>query len=188
MKSPFGLITPFSFFSVITLTMLSGTSYAQSTKCNIDITGSPAVRGLKLGMTKDEAEQSFGQTINRYSTNDADDTANMIVSAPEYPEKLNNVFRIAMKLFEGKIYEMDITYGSGNFESMAQAQQLFNQTWKLPNAWSPVKHGSSVMYCNGWGIVMELHGGKPQLELAVTNVFQKVQARRKEKAGAGFKP
>jgi hypothetical protein len=112
----------------------------------------------------------------------------MVISSIDYPEKLNNIFRIAMKFFDGKIYEMDVTYGTGSFESIPQAQQLFNQTWKLPNAWSPVKHSSSIMYCKGWGIVMELYGGKPKLELGVTGVLQKIEARRKEKAGAGFKP
>jgi hypothetical protein len=188
MKLSLRFVTLLAQSSVMALTMLHGTSFAQSTKCNVELSGSPAVRGFKLGMTKDEAEKAFGQTINRYSSNEEDDTANMIVSEPEYPEKLNGIFRIAMKFFDGKIYEMDVTYGNGSFDNLAQAQQLFNQTWKLPSAWSPAKHGSSLMYCKGWGIVMELYGGKPKLELAVTGVFQKVEARRKEKAGAGFKP
>jgi hypothetical protein len=44
---------------VIALTTLHGTSFAQGMKCDVELSGSPAVRGFKLGMTRDKAGAGF---------------------------------------------------------------------------------------------------------------------------------
>jgi hypothetical protein len=172
----------------LALLALAGCAGAALAQCKLPIDQSPNLRGFKLGMSKDEAERSFGQRINRYTKNEANATAAMAVAAFEYPDKLNKIISIDLKFFEDRVYWIQISYGSGAFENLAQAQQVFAQEWKLPSAWTPVKYGDTLMYCNGWTVVMRLLGGKPQVELAVPGSDQKIQARAKQKAASGFKP
>jgi hypothetical protein len=171
------------------LLLLATAAWSQTTACKFGIDQSPPVRGFQLGMTKEQAVASFGEAPNIYVRNERDDTAVMSVAEYEFPEKLKKVTTIYMNLFDNRIHQMTVTYGSGAFDSIAQAQAVFAREWKLPAAaWGKVQYGDTSLYCKDWVVTLRLLGGRPQVELGVVGMKDKIQARAKQKAGAGFKP
>lgn len=174
-------------FIFLALALFNLSAGAQNAKCPLGLEQSPAFRSFKLGMSKQAAEQAFGTPINIYNKNEANDTAALSVSAYEYPDKLKNVVTISADLFDDKIYHMQITYKTGAFANHTQAQEMLNREWKLPNAWSAVKYGDSMLYCDGWTLVLRLSGGSPQLEIGIPGTKEKISARVKEKATKAFK-
>lgn len=169
--------------------MLAAGAWAQPAKCTLGVDQSPAVRGFQLGMTKEQAVASFGEPPGTYVRNEKDDTAVMSVAEFQFPEKLKKVTTIAMNLFDNRIHQMTVSYGSGAFESLAQAQEVFAREWKLPAAaWGKLQYGDTSLYCKDWVLTLRLLGGRPQVELGIIGMQDKIKARAKQKAGAGFKP
>lgn len=174
---------------VLPVLLLAATAWSQTVKCSLGVDQSPTVRGFQLGMTKEQAVASFGEAPGTYVRNERDDTAVMSVAEFQFPEKLKKVTTIAMNLFDNRIHQMTVSYGSGAFDSLAQAQEVFAREWKLPAAaWGKVQYGDTSLYCKDWVVTLRLLGGRPQVELGIVGMKDKIQARAKQKAGAGFKP
>jgi hypothetical protein len=169
--------------------LLTAGAWAQPAKCTLGVDQSPTVRGFQLGMTKEQAVASFGEAPGTYVRNERDDTAVMSVAEFQFPEKLKKVTTITMNLFDNRIHQMTVSYGSGAFDSIAQAQEVFAREWKLPAAaWSKVQYGDTSLYCKDWVVTLRLLGGRPQVELGIIGMQDRIKAREKQKAGAGFKP
>jgi hypothetical protein len=173
---------------LLTAACLTAGAWAKPAPCNLDMAQSPVVRGIQLNMTREQAEQGFGQPIFQFFEDKSNDTATAILSSSHYAEQLKDLLGLNMKFFEGRLYDMQFTYASGSFANNHEAMRVFNQAWKLPDAWLPPQYGDSVMHCNGWVIVLRLLGGRPQVDIAVKGMADKVERRRKEKTGTGFKP
>jgi hypothetical protein len=156
--------------------------------CALNPSQAPTIRGFKLGMSKQAAEQAFGSRIHIYRSEQSNDTATMSVSGYEYPDRLPNVIKISMDSFDDKITRILVTYAGGAFANHAQAQARFNRDWSLPNAWSAVKYGDSFLVCNGWTMTLRLMGGQPQVEIGVHGIDKQIAERVKQKAAAKFKP
>jgi hypothetical protein len=179
---------PMKIILLISLLLVASSVSAQSTKCTLDSTQAPAIRGFKLGMNKQSAEETFGSKINIYHVDERDDTAAMSVASYEYPDKLKNVTNISMNFFDDRMIKIMITYAVGAFANHTEAQSRLNREWNLPNAWSAVKYGDAFLVCNGWTMTLRLLGGQPQVELGVQGIDKKIAERVKQKAAGKFKP
>lgn len=182
--------------------LATGSALAQSGKCNLGLDKSPSIRGFKLGMTKADAEAAFGGQIN-YSLDKSNDSATASVSAYQYPDKLDDVISINMRLFKEKIFEIVIVYAKGDFKSGVEVADYFSKSWNLPaNAWDSQKtylkndlkpyierKDIRVLQCAGWGLAARVHGkGNPKIEAAIFGVDELITQQAGKKRAEGFKP
>lgn len=199
--------------AALLLALLVGSTSAQristvKDKCALKIDRSPTIRGFKLGMTRAQAEKTFGASIN-YVADPSDGTGAAKVAGYQYPEKLPDVTSIELNFFKERVYFIRIVYAGGDFRSGQAAATYFSKAWNLPAAsWESYKtsylNGKKppvgepaytespeirVLYCNGWGMETRIMGvGNPAVTVGQFGTAQLIAQEAARIRGAGFKP
>jgi hypothetical protein len=143
--------------------------------CDLALSEAPSIRGLRLGMTRDEADGIIpGNRITIVNSSD-------IVAYPQYSNArgFENVYQISAEFFDNRLSALEIVYDPDNvkWKSAKEFAQSLSENFKLsPNFWKYDARNSSFaeMQCREFAI--RIDAAASQISLQKTNAAQKTNS------------
>ncbi|HXG64456.1 MAG TPA: hypothetical protein VNO70_05070 [Blastocatellia bacterium] len=177
----------------------AGTAAAEP-ECELTIKQSPTIRGIRLGMTLEEAldqfpgikESGLSQSTDKFGLSSAR------ILADQYPDKerLKGVQFIYLQLFDNRIFSFSVHYAGPEWRGVDEFISRLSGPLKLPaaNHWEPY-HSSShqkTLNCQGWKITASTSGSSSSItvfsEAAIDKIVEERREAEKEKKRQAFKP
>lgn len=158
----------------------------KATPCALTLSQAPAVRGIKFGMTRDEIENLLGIRFvgNTLSTEDREIGLSNVgfyrVLVNKYPEQIDGVEAIQLRLFENKVYSFSLSFErSNNWNNTEQFTSFVSESLNLPKNWETA--GSSVARMNCQGFRVEANSYfLPEVSLTNLTALHEIETKRKE--------
>lgn len=166
--------------------------------CNLKVSNSPSVRGLRLGMTTDQLLALFpGSRVDPKIQNALVPdyglaTATFHLYSDSNP-LFSNVSLISVKLFDGSLSAIRILYKGPPWKSVDDMVAKVAASLNLPSVenWASTGQYSKSLKCDGFYIRVIGSQSGGELELEIPNLWDKArerQAAEEEKARQNFKP
>lgn len=162
-------------------------AFLMSKECDLTMKDAPVIRGLKLGMSREEADRIIPLDRVRYLDSSA------ITAYPQYSKSagFENVYQVSAQFFEEKLSTLEIVYDPNAIkwkdakefaENLAQNFNIPYRFWKFN-----VKQPSvSEMRCRDFSIAIDSAQNELRLEKR-TEIQSSVQIK-KEDVKKVFKP
>lgn len=164
---------------IFILLTFAATSAAQE---NCPLPEAPAIFGLKLNMSPEEAQAAVGKDL-KIKVKKADETnifQNYIKKSP--PPALSGARAIYLRFFDRKLYQIEIFYeDSAGIKTLKDFTDSLSAKWNLPfSAWQPKRIGAEIN-CGRFSIAaMKILN--PRIELTDEAARARVEAVRNEKS------
>lgn len=171
---------------VLSLLVLSIYSFGQTpTICSIKLDEAPSLRGFKLGMNKNDADNLMPKGFIK--------SPNYIMaSGPQFfgKDEFKDVISLHAFFFQNKLYDLEIHYDLGLAKwkdakefakNISENSNLSYKFWRFEKA-SPFM---SKMLCNDFTV--EINSDINTIRLIDLNALPKIEAEKEEKKKA-FKP
>ena len=138
-------------------------SRAQNENCRLSLSGAPALRGFRLGMSPAEARSASGGKLNLKIKREGSFFGYFIENRP--PAFLSNVRALYLRFFDAKLFQIEIFYESPNPtvtlpEFLAQNSAKLN----LPFEFWAIERGKAKINCAGFSLAADVLLN-PHLEL-----------------------
>ncbi|MBO0858459.1 MAG: hypothetical protein J2P21_08345, partial [Chloracidobacterium sp.] len=137
----------------------------QKLTCNLTLAQSPAIRGLRLGMTSDELFAIFPASYDREEFDRAQKLKTAVlppnyghtifsfsVSSYTTKDRFTGISDFNFELFDGRLVSITAQYSNvPNFDSLAQFMEIVTKQFGLPEfkEWVPELNGLSLL-CEGF--------------------------------------
>jgi hypothetical protein len=170
---------------LLLLSLFAPAAYGQTEKCTIPIDTSPVIRGLKLGMARDETLRLFGKPFI-----DEKDAATYTPSRQAL-KGMQNVLFFKVDFINNVVARMRFQYDdSTKWESGPEFGRIVANNLKLPDAWTFDNFDDGVMPCIDFEVRIEI---RPFTTIEISNPiafkqkadYDKSQSEKIKKA---FKP
>jgi len=169
--------------------------------CNLKVSNSPSIRGLRLGMTTDQLLDLFpGSRENPKVQSDLTPyygRARIDFSYFDYPSpRFKNVSGVNVVLFDGTVTEVYVSYQGPPWNSVDEMITKVAGALSLPSAenWKSGGDHAKALKCDGFDMKVTAYQGGTccsSIHLEIPNIFQKVNDRKaaaEEKARKEFTP
>lgn len=162
-------------------------AFLLSKECDLTLKDAPVIRGLKLGMSRDEADKIIPPDRVRYLDSSA------ITAYPQYSKSagFENVYQVSAQFFEEKLNTLEIVYDPNTIkwkdakefaENLAQNFNIPYRFWKFNARETSV----SEMRCRDFSI--QIDSAQNELRLEKRTEIQSSVQIKKEDTKKVFKP
>lgn len=155
-------------------------------QCKLNIAQSPALRGLRLGMSFEQAKKAFPDL----QINHAGEFGDVFVTAskdePRVTDKskFDGLYSISTYFLDNRLVQVSANYDSSlDWKSLDQFTAKVSEGLRLPNAWQ----GQGKMQCNGFEFKANINS-LSMLETSWIETVQKRAEEKREKQRQAFKP
>lgn len=152
--------------------------------CKLDLSQVPAVQGIKFGMSKEELENYFGIRFigNTLSTEDNQIGLSNLgfyrVLVNKYPQQLDGVEIIQLRLFENKLYSYSVSFDhSKNWSNTEQFTSYLSESLNLPKDWETSGSSAARMNCQGFRVEANTYF-LPEVSLTNLTTLQEIEVKR----------
>jgi hypothetical protein len=182
-------------------------STSSEVKCNLSLTESPSIRGVHLGMNKDDLLAVFPGSNTDIEIIQALESAKHPLSygvarvdfvpvMKPYGEKHKGINQYSVRLFDGKVVEYSVYYNGPQWNTVNEFIDRCAGVFHLPSSESWQQSGDpnkKTLSCKGFNISISVQpGGRSHsVSLLDTSAEQKIKARKAEtleKERREFKP
>jgi hypothetical protein len=194
-----------AFFTLAFMTMSAFSQATTQPGCSLTESGSPSIRGLRLGMTTQELLALFPGSTKRKETKDALEKAKAATDEAVYlafdpatdaaKGQFADVGSVVAGLYKGKVMDLGIQYVGPPWGTIDEWVAKLSEAFQLPGAQSwkvgPNEAPNRVLKCNGIEIEAVIQGGGGSVRLRNTDLFKGIEERAKaaeEKKRRDFKP
>lgn len=173
-------------------------------ECKVTVAKSPAIRGLHLGMTIDQAVAAVpgaenDEEIRRQLSNTRFGRTGTSIALSKYlpQEKFTGVSAVQLSFLDGKLTSLVVVYQGPEWKSVNQFLEKVSEGLRLPGsaAWQPgaaLANGYKRLKCDGFEAIAYVSGGSNNsIALATLGTDEIVREREeapKEQARRAFKP
>ena len=184
-------------FSVSLLLSLACASAAgaQETKCTLGSAQSPELRGLRLGMTSEQAKARY--KVVEAEPEDEFHVIRLRLEPGDDQLAAEAVRDIAVELIRDKVVTIRLVYSpTERWKDQHEFTEGLSKSFRLPPVWKPEKVGSTItgmmLECAGFKVSATLIGGKiPVLYLSSLEaepMLLRRQAEKERRLREFFKP
>lgn len=184
----------FSFSLLLCLSCASATA-AQETKCTLNSAQSPELRGLRLGMTADDARVRY--KILEAEPEDEFHVIRLRLEPGGDHLAAEAVRDIAVELIREKVVTIRLVYNpTEKWKDQREFTEGLSKSLRLPLAWKPEKVGATItgmlMECAGFKVSATLIGGRIPVvylsSLEAEPMLLRRQAEKERRLREFFKP
>lgn len=184
------------FSASLLLCLVSASALAaQETKCDLKSAQSPELRGLRLGMTADEARTSY--KVLEAEPEDEFHVTRLRLEPGDNQLAAEAVRDIAVELIREKVVTIRLVYNpTERWKDQREFTDGLSKSLKLPLVWKAEKVGSTItgmmMQCAGFKVSATLIGGRIPVvylsSLEAEPMLLRRQAEKERRLREFFKP
>ena len=129
-------------------------SRAQNENCRLSLSGAPALRGFRLGMSPAEARSASGGKLNLKIKREGSFFGYFIENRP--PAFLSDVRALYLRFFDAKLFQIEIFYEpSASVQTLDEFTAQISAQTNLPPQWWTRTQNRAVITCEEFSIVAD---------------------------------
>ena len=168
------------YLEILILTFCFAATSAARQACDLKASDIPALHGLKLSMSPEQAQSVFGKNLKIKIKKNGERVffQNFIDVAP--PAALDGVRALYLRFFDRRLYQIEIFYDRPSPErTLDDVTRDFSARLNLPFSSWRIKNARAVVGCGDFSIAADAIL-VPHVELSDENVRKKVEAARRK--------
>ena len=200
-----------AFFTIVFVTISSGSLALSQSKCSLTEVNSPSVRGVRLGMSTEQLLALFPGSAKRWAKEpkkmrDAREKAMAATSSePVYlsfepatdaaKDEFAGVDSVSVGLYKGRVVDFSLLYVGAAWRTIDEWVAKLSETLKLPGAqdWmvGPSENPNKVLKCDLIEIEAAIQGGSASIRIRNTEYIKSIEERTnaaEEKKRRDLKP
>jgi len=172
---------------------------ASAEKCTLTISQAPELRGLRLGMTREQVKVIFPKLDRVIENSHAVEWLGLL-NVRIYPDennttdtaKFEDVMSIELGFFDKRLSRIIVTYFKDyKFDNANDFTKKVSEALRVPNAWKVEDYSNNrrVMDCDGFRIYVD--SSEPSIwlwDITADSILQKRKEEEKERKRKSFKP
>jgi hypothetical protein len=170
-----------AFSLLLTILFFAASHVAAQEVCGLDVNNSPALQGLKLRMSPQQAQSILGKGVKIKLKNSGERIFFENFIEKDAPASLSGVRAIYLRFLDGKLYQIEIFYEEKNRrQTLADFIAEMSAKTNLPASLWQIENNSARINCDGFSIAADKILN-PRIELTDENARARAAELREKK-------